>query len=224
MPLHRAGGANKRGIFSFTKENIPLLNPQEKGIRLAVWSSNNLYASGMKMPARGKAALALRYDLPLLLLPAVAQPLAALLPYGCGTPLAGAALPVLRQCGLITVYRCTHQCGERSNAAFGRQSAAKQTSLAPHDSKARLQNGHDSQGFMAKPCTPHLHCAAFAVLQAANCQCRGSRGPPLAFSWGFKGDILSRERISPFPRAAPPALLSPCALWAQKAVFPLSGK
>ena len=29
------------------------------------------------------------------------------------------------------------------------------TSLAPHDSKARLQNGHDSQGFMAKPCTPH---------------------------------------------------------------------
>ena len=52
-------------------------------------------------------------------------------------------------------------------------------------------------------------CAAFAVLQAANCQCRGSRGPPFAFSWGFKGDILSRERISPFPRAAPPALLFP---------------
>ena len=92
---------------------------------------------------------------------------------------------------------------------FRTQSAAKQTSLAPHDSKARLQNGHDSQGFMAKPCTPHLHCAARAVIQAANCQCRGSRGPPLAFSWGFKGDILSRERISPFPRAAPPALLFP---------------
>ena len=53
--------------------------------------------------------------------------------------LSAAALPVLRQCGLITVYRCTHQCGERSNAAFGRQSAARQTSLAPHDSKAQLQ-------------------------------------------------------------------------------------
>ena len=39
---------------------------------------------------------------------------------------------------------------------FRTQSAAEQTSLAPHDSKARLQNGHDSQGFMAKPCTPHL--------------------------------------------------------------------
>ena len=34
-------------------------------------------------------------DLSLLLLPAVAQPLAALLSYGCGTPLAGAALLIL---------------------------------------------------------------------------------------------------------------------------------
>ena len=52
-------------------------------------------------------------------------------------------------------------------------------------------------------------CAARAAIQAANCQCRGSRDPPLAFSWGSKGDILSRERISPFPRAAPKALLFP---------------
>ena len=41
--------------------------------------------------------LKLLYDLPLLLLSAVAQPLAALLPYGCGTPLAGAALLILRK-------------------------------------------------------------------------------------------------------------------------------
>ena len=81
---------------------------------------------------------------------------------------------------------------------FRKQSAAEKTSLAPHDSKARLLSGRDSQGFMAKPCTPHPHCAARAVIQAANCQCRGSRGPPLAFSWGFKGAILSRERMAPF--------------------------
>ena len=43
----------------------------------------------MQLPAGGGAALALQDDLPLLLLPAVAQPLAALLPYGCGIPLAG---------------------------------------------------------------------------------------------------------------------------------------
>ena len=147
--------------------------------------------------------------MPLLLSSAVAQPLAALLPYGCGTPLAGAALPILQKYSLISVYRQSSQCGERSNAAFGKQSAAEVTSLAPHDSKARLISVTTCRRFMAKPCTPHLHCAARAVIQAANPQCRGSRGPPLAFSWGFKGAILSRERMVPLLRAAPPALLSP---------------
>ena len=50
---------------------------------------------------------------------------------------------------------------------------------------------------MAKPCTPHPHCAARAVIQATICQYLGSRGPPLAFSWGSKGAILSRERMAP---------------------------
>ena len=85
---------------------------------------------------------------------------------------------------------------------FRKQSAAEQTSLAPHDSKARLLSGHDSQGFMAKPCTPHLHCAARAALQAQRRQWRGQGAWPLAFSWGFKGVILSRERISPLGAAA----------------------
>ena len=176
-------GTRLRGIFSFLGKRISPFDPQEKGIRLAVWSSNNLYASGMKMPARGKAALALRYDLPLLLLSA-------------------AALPVLWQCGLITVYRCTHQCGERSNAAFGRQSAAEQTSLAPHDSKARLQDVTICKRFMAKPCTPHPHCAACAVIQAANCQCWGSRGTPLAFLWGIQRGYSLRKENTPFGAAA----------------------
>ena len=42
-------------------------------------------------------------------------------------------------------------------------------------------------------------CAARAALQAPGRQCWGSRGPPLAFSWGSKGVILSRERMTPFP-------------------------
>ena len=37
----------------------------------------------------------------------------------------------------------------------------------------------------------------FFKLQTANVRGQGAR--PLAFSWGSKGDILSRERISPFP-------------------------
>ena len=83
---------------------------------------------------------------------------------------------------------------------FRRQSAAEGTSLAPHDSKARLQDVTICRRFMAKPCTPHPHCAACAVIRATNCQCRGSRGDsPRPFSWGCKGDILfPRKRISPF--------------------------
>ena len=140
---------------------------------------------------RGEAALALQDDLPLLLLSA-------------------AALPVLWQCGLITVYRCTHQCGERSNAAYGRQSAAVLPSLAPHDSKARLQDVTICRRFMAKPCTPHPHCAACAVIRATNCQCRGSRGSPLVLSLGGVRGIFSfREReYPPLPR--------PHTVWGQK--------
>ena len=81
---------------------------------------------------------------------------------------------------------------------FRTQSAAEQTSLAPHDSKARLQSVTTRRKFMAKPCTPHLHCAARAALRALNCQCAGSRGKaPRPFSWGCKGDILFREREYP---------------------------
>ena len=62
---------------------------------MAVSGSNDPYASGMKMPARGVAAFSVAIRLGVLLLSAVAQPLAALTPYGCGTPLAGAALLIL---------------------------------------------------------------------------------------------------------------------------------
>ena len=84
---------------------------------------------------------------------------------------------------------------------FRTQSAAEQTSLAPHDSKARLLSDHDSQGFMAKPCTPHPHCAARAVIQAANSQCAGSRGkaPRPFLLGGVRGDVLfpRKENIPP---------------------------
>ena len=145
--------------------------------------------------------LKLLYDLPLLLLPAVAQPLAALLPYGCGTPLAGTALPILQKYAVISVYRQSHQCGERSNAADA-QAVRRQTTVtrAPR-SRARLRVVTTRRRLMAQPCTPHLHCAARAALQAANPQWRGQGAAPLAFSWGSKGDILSRERISPLSAA-----------------------
>ena len=45
--------------------------------------------------------------------------------------------------------------------------------------------------------------AGCAALRAARLQWRGQGARPLAFSWGSKGDILSRERIPPLvPRRA----------------------
>ena len=46
----------------------------------------------MQLPARGVAAFGVAIRLDSLLLSAVAQPLAALLPYGCRVPLAGTIL------------------------------------------------------------------------------------------------------------------------------------
>ena len=148
-----------------------------------------------------KPRLALLYDLPLLLLSAVAQPLAALLPYGCGTPLAGAALPILQKCTVIIVYRSTPQCGERSNAAFGTQSAARQTSLAPHDSKARLQAVTTRRGSWRS----HVHRTNAALrvqsFKRPTANVGGRGGRPSSFSGGFKGGILFEKRIPPLPHA-----------------------
>ena len=108
---------------------------------------------------------------------------------------------------------------------FRRQSAAEQTSHAPHGSRARLQDVTICRRFMAKPCTPHPHCAARAVIRAINCQCRGSRGPPLVLSLGGVRGIFSFEKenipLCRVPtrcgaRSSAAALHPPCALRAQK--------
>ena len=57
-----AQGNETKGPFSFAKENGPFGTPRER-LRLAVLGLNDLYASGVGMPARGVAALALLYDL-----------------------------------------------------------------------------------------------------------------------------------------------------------------
>ena len=86
------------------------------------------------------------------------------------------------------------------------------TSHAPHDSKARLQNGDETHGFMAKPCTPHLIAQRVQLfkLQTANVEGRGelpSRslgGYKGAFSHAREGPPLlrgHRGRTSAFPLA-----------------------
>ena len=101
-----------------------------------------------------------------------------------------------------------------SNAAFGKQSAAVLPSLAPHDSKARLQDVTNRRRFMAKPCTPHLIPQAAQLFKIETANVRGRGGRPLVLSLGgLKGGYsLSAEReYPPFIRAAPSALPFPAA-------------
>ena len=84
---------------------------------------------------------------------------------------------------------------------FRTQSAAVLPSLAPHDSKARLQNGYESQGFMAKPCTPHPIAQRMQSFKRPTANVGGRGGRPSSFSGGFKGGILFEKRIPPLPRA-----------------------
>ena len=100
-----ASQGNGKGGHSLSQKRMPPLDSPRERFRLAVSGLNSLCASGMQLPARGVAAVcvAIRFDL--LLSSAVAQPLAALLPYGCGTPLAGAALESERKCSVITCCR-----------------------------------------------------------------------------------------------------------------------
>ena len=80
---------------------------------------------------------------------------------------------------------------------FRKQSAAEVTSLAPHDSKARLQDVTICRRFMAKPCTPHPIAQRVQPfkLQTANAGGRGALPSP--FSGGFKGGILFGKRMPP---------------------------
>ena len=50
---------------------------------------------------------------------------------------------------------------------------------------------------MAKPCTPHLIPQAEQLFKLQATNVGGQGAAPLAFSWGSKGAILSRERMAP---------------------------
>ena len=84
-----------KGDTLFQEREYPPFDPPRERFFIAGEQLEELRRLPIALPARGAAALALQDDLPLLLSSAVAQPLAALLPYGCGTPLAGAALLIL---------------------------------------------------------------------------------------------------------------------------------
>ena len=157
--------------FSFPRKKTGGVTVQKKGVRLAVSGLNKPFASGMGMPARGKAAfsIAIRFaSASIIRCCAAVGGFAALrmrhTPCGCRSA---------DLVGVLTNIRLPeHSTMRRAPAMplFRRQSAAVLTSHAPHGSKARLQSVTTRRRFMAKPCTPHLHCAACAALQAQDRQ------------------------------------------------------
>ena len=195
-PCSLQGGAAPRALHEakgdtlFHKREYPPLNPPRERFTLQASSSKGCNACRLHCPDRGVAAFGVDRRFGLLLLSA-------------------AALPILWECTVISVYRQSLQCGERSNAAFRKQSAAEKTSLAPHDSKARLLLVTSSRGSWRS----HVHRTYFAQrvqffeLQTANVRGQGAR--PLAFSWGIKRGPFSHVREWP-------PLTHPCTVQGNK--------
>ena len=129
-----------KGGYSLSQKRIsPFKSPQEKGFRLAVSISNDLFASGMEMLARSVAAFR------------AAIRLASASTIRCCSAVGGSAALRMRYtpCGcrsahlveVLTNFRLPIVPTNAVSAAmplFRTQSAAEQTSLVPHDSKARL--------------------------------------------------------------------------------------
>ena len=84
---------------------------------------------------------------------------------------------------------------------FRTQSAAVLPSLAPHDSKARLQAVTTRRGSWRS----HVHRTNTAQrvqsFKRPTANVGGRGGRPSSFSGGFKGGILFEKRIPPLPRA-----------------------
>ena len=175
---HRVGTRIREGCLFFEKRH-PSLTPSQRKFFIASKQLEELQCLPIAPLACGKAAFTPAIRLGVLLSSA-------------------AALPISRWYSLISVYRSTPQCGERSNAAFSNQSAAKLPSHAPHGSKARLRVVSNSRGSWRS----HVHRTYTAQrvqsfkLQTANMRGQGAR--PLAFLWGFQRGYSLWKENTPF--------------------------
>ena len=190
-----------KGGYSLSQKRIsPFGTPRER-LRLAVSGLRKSLASGMEMLARSVAAFR------------VATRLASAPTIRCCTAVGGFAALRMRHtpCGCRSAYLAIVQPNSRlprhpsmrrapAMPLFRTQSAAEKTSHAPHGSKARLRPVTTRRDSWRS----HVHRThtaqrvQFFKLQTANVRCQGAA--PLAFSWGAKGAILSRERMAPFTR------------------------
>ena len=91
--LRTRRGAGKGGYSLSQKRISPFKSPKRKVLDWQSQSRMTFLPPEWKCLRAALPRLELLHDLPLLLLSAVAQPLAALPPYGCGVPLAGNERP-----------------------------------------------------------------------------------------------------------------------------------
>ena len=176
-----AGGRVKGGIL-FRKREYPLWNPKRKAF-IASEQLEELQCLPIALPARGVAAF--------------------------GVAIRFAAASIIR-------CRSAHLVGVRSNFRLppvpsmrrAQQCRYFARSLPPRKRHSRLttvRRGCCQITTRRDSWRSHVHRThtaqrvQFFKLQTANVRGQGAR--PLAFSWGSKGDILSRERISPLSAA-----------------------
>ena len=181
----KQGGANKRGILSFTKESIPLLIPREKDFKLAVSGSNGLCASGMGMPARGVAALGVDRRFDLLLSSAAALPI--LLEVQTNFRLSPvSSMRRAKQCRIP--HAVCRRCERHSRLTIVRRGCERQR-LAEASWRSHVHRTHTAQRVQSfKNKTRNVG---------------GRGGLPSSFLLGVqKGDTLFREReYPPFTRS-----------------------
>ena len=183
-----AGSARVKGGYSLSRKRIiPFKSPKRKVLTLQASSSKSCDACRLHFHSAAKPrcscyTICLCFYYPLLrsrwrlcCLTDAAHPL---------------QVPLCPSCRSTAYFPSTASLHNAASAAmplFRTQSAAEQTSLASHGSKARLRVFTNRRRFMAKPCTPRPHCAARAVLQATDCQCAGSRGNAPRVLLGVQG-------------------------------------
>ena len=174
-----AGGRTTPPIFFPEKENGRCDRPKERRFPLRASSSKKCGACRLHFPARGVAAL--------------------------GVARRFASTPIIR-------CRSAHLVEVRSNFHLPPVSTMRRALAMPHSAGSLPPcYRHSRLTIVRRGCCQvatrrdswrsHVHRTYIAQRvqsfkpKAANVRGQGAR--PLAFSWGFKGDILSRERISP---------------------------
>ena len=189
----RLRAAKPHPPFSFPRKKTGGVTVQKKGVRLAVLGLNKPFASGMRMPARGDAAFS------------IAIRFASASTIRCCAAVGGFAALRMRHtpCGCRSAYLAIVQPNSRlprhpsmrrapAMPLFRTQSAAEKTSLAPHDSKARLRPVTTRRDSWRS----HVHRTYTA--QRVQLFKPKTRNGNLSLG-GFKGGYsLSRKRVSPF--------------------------